>query len=366
MSPVLAGIPEGSSIGSSSRQRFRRAPPGEDDALPSDSAAQEPAVDTSGEEIQPPNTTELPLVNSNHAAPIQQHHPFANIRQRLGARLHVLHHTRIKVSISKPPKPSGKSLGKRPVRDPNSSSDAGMLDPVSLASTAAENLTMNDVCSLEAAIQFKKDLVQEKPYLSSLISEKDRIAWFRARYTAFKNRPVKPATSPPASSVVVNATIVNSKDQPQQHTSPRPSRCSTDLVGLGSHSGLFDRFWLNNPVPRSSTLSISDRASEIEMAGDNNAVLVSPPQLATETERRGSESPRPFSLPPQQRTVQQLRQGQPEPRFSMDSTVIGDTSSPSRTRSPAASDRHSQASTIHASLFGGTQLSMSQTSLASY
>jgi hypothetical protein len=153
--------------------------------------------------------------------------------------------------------------------------------------------------------------------------------WMRNKLTLFKTRRAthsKPiATSTNDTGTMTEAGLVLSSS-----TLP-PCRRSRELIGLGSLFNLSDRWWANDHIHRPRSITISEHVSEAATIFNDGNVggsrLRNSWQGFVRDQRRGSGSPRPFSVQRGRHSWQQHRQPYTETRWSNDSTVIvGDLS----------------------------------------
>lgn len=302
----------------------------------------------------------------------------SNLKENLTMRFPGLHRASLRSRLGsiRQSKLSARRLGKQPATDPLVS------EVVASAASASQDVITTEALDAElqsevlqeksrsikslatsdgAAARFLDNLAKDQTNLDSL-TEKEKAAWVRARYTEFKENYQNSTRVVGSSSLMASdATCGESRQGQSLNSEWQRGRQPHELDGLGSHFGAFDEFWPNQPSPGTGSFSISsDRTSDCETAVDNATAIRAPRYTEVDRlqrERHGSRSPGPD--PVTAHTMRRLRRN--EIRFSMDSAVIREAvRSTSRPRS-AATDRHSQGSAPRSSL----HLTLSHTSLAS-
>ncbi|KAF9695437.1 hypothetical protein EKO04_006428 [Ascochyta lentis] len=367
LSPVLAGIAESPASSTPSRQHSTRI-----------AQVNETRINTSSTKIpgksvpiQLPGSVGFdsplsvrPITNQKYGLWTGRH--ISHFKESMGIRFPAFHRAnlRTRFGITKPPKMSVRRWGKQPISTPMVAehvTDSDHAPDLSLSGEASQGCqaggpTARDFepdktyDSSDTAIQFLQNLASETTHLA-LMTEKEKAVWVRAKYTEFKNRiDVAGDVGDPMPQLVQLADLIS-----------RQGRGSDELLGLGSHLAAFDEY-----RPRDS-FSISERTSEAETAVDDTTAISLPRYSLVDflqRERRGSGSPRPHSMTAS--TLQPLRRGRREVRFSMDSAVTGEVRRSSSIPRSTATDRYSQSSAVRTSMLSSTRLNMSQASLASY
>ncbi|KAH6644599.1 hypothetical protein C7974DRAFT_24327 [Boeremia exigua] len=292
LSPVLAGIAELPTPAVPSRQQSYHVTSLDDPG----------AVDSFGHIAEDTILQPQVLVGSPTALSVQPGNTqrygihtgryIAHLKENLGLRFPALHRANLsrRFGITKPSKISSNRLGKHPVKTGNSRE--GMLntncEPITVTPEEfIQQETMQGQPSQESgrffesplpsttAAHFLATLARDSTNLGAL-TEEEKVIWVRAKCTEFAEWAAQARNShvtvPVGTSIDATYTIRT----PQHEEGNLRQRLPTDILGVGSHYGLFDGLY---PM-RAHTLSISPNTSEAETAVDDNTTVASAPRYS--------------------------------------------------------------------------------------